>query len=71
MSGGIINTGFAFLFAVILTALVWGIVMYFAEIASIEAKIEYKSVIVGSITALFLLMCLYAIVAWVRAALGV
>ncbi|MDO8548054.1 MAG: hypothetical protein Q7R71_00030 [bacterium] len=71
MSGGIINTLFALVFAVTLLAVFWGIVMYYAEIGSEEAKREHKSIIIGSITALFLLMCLYAVVDWLRATLGV
>lgn len=70
MSGGILNTLFALLFAVTLLAFFWGLVMYVAELGSQEAKIEYKSVIVGSITALFLLMCLYAVIEWLGGLLG-
>ena len=71
MSGGIINTLFALIFAVTLLAIVWGIVMYFAEVGSEEARKEYKGVILGSVTALFLLMCAYAVVEWIRTGLGV
>lgn len=71
MRGGIINTLFALVFAIILLAVFWGLVMYFGELGSDEAKKEYKGVIVGSITALFLLMCLYAVVEWLRSLAGV
>lgn len=71
MSGGIINTLFALAFAVNLIAIFWGIIMYYAEISSQEANKEFKSVIIGSITSLFLLMCLYAVVDWLRGVLGV
>ena len=71
MSGGIINNIFALLFAATLIAIFWGIVMYFAEIGSEEAKKEFKNVIIGSITALFLLMCLYAVTEWLFGLAGV
>ncbi|MDO8548289.1 MAG: hypothetical protein Q7R71_01300 [bacterium] len=71
MSGGIINTLFALAFAVILVAVFWGLVMYFAEMGSDEAKKEHKGIVIGSITALFLLMCLYAVVEWLRSLAGI
>lgn len=71
MSGGIINTLFALVFAVVLVAIFWGLVMYFAELGSDEAKKEHKSIIIGSITALVLLMCLYALVEWLRSLAGI
>ncbi len=71
MQGGIINTLFALIIAINLLAILWGLVMYFVEIGSDEAKKEYKGVIVGSITSLFLLMCLFAVVDWIRTGLGV
>lgn len=70
MPGDIINTIFALIFAVLLLAIFWGLVMYFVEIGSEEAKREYKGVIIGSITGLFLLMCLFAIVEWLRSISG-
>jgi len=71
MSGGIINTIFALALAITLLAVLWGLVMYFAEMGSDEAKKEHKGIIIGSITALFLLMCLYAVIAWLRSLAGV
>ncbi len=68
---GIINTIFALLFAVIILAFFWGLMMYWVEIGSDEAKKEYKDVILGSVTWLFLLMCIYAVVEWVRAGIGI
>jgi len=70
MQGGIINTLFALIFAVNLLAIMWGLVMYFVEIGSDEAKREYKGVIIGGITSLFLLMCVFAVVDWIRTGLG-
>jgi uncharacterized membrane protein len=70
MSGGIINTIFGLMFAAALVAIFWGLVMYFAEIGSEEAKKEFKGVIIGGITALFLLMFLYALVEWLFSLTG-
>lgn len=70
-NGGIVNTLFALAFAVILIALLWGLVMYFAEMGSEEAKKEHKAITIGSVTWLFLLMCLYAVVLWLRSSLGI
>lgn len=71
LNGGIINTIFALLFAAALIAVVWGLVLYFGEMGSDEAKKEHKGIIIGSITWLFLLMCIYAVVEWIRASVGV
>ena len=65
-SGGIINTIFALVFAVNLVAILWGISIYYAEFGSDEGKKEGKDFIIKSVTILFLLMCLYALVVWVR-----
>lgn len=71
MEGGIVNTIFALLFAITIIAIVWGIVMYWAEIGSLEAAKEFKGLIINSVTALFLLICAYAVFDWVRAMLGI
>ena len=70
ISGGIINTLFALVFAVNLVALLWGIVIYFTEMGSDHGKLEGKEMILKMVTYLFLLMCLYAVVDWVRGLLG-
>jgi uncharacterized membrane protein len=67
---GLLDTIFAFAFAATLIAVMWGIVMYFAEIGSEEARKEFKGIIIGSITWLLVLMCLYAIVGWIQHSLG-
>jgi len=70
-SGGIVNTVFALVFAVNLLAIFWSLIMYFFNLGSQEHAKEFKSLIIGSVTSLFLLMCLFAIVDWIRSALGV
>jgi hypothetical protein len=71
MSGGIISTIFALLFAVVLVAGFWSLIMYFAEMGSEEGKKEYKGILIGSITALFLLMCVYAVLQWLGSLIGI
>lgn len=70
ISGGIINTLFALVLAVNLVALVWGIAIYFTEMGSDHGKAEGKEMILKMVTYLFLLMCLYAVIEWVRGLLG-
>jgi len=70
ISGGVINTIFALIFAVNLVAIIWGIAIYYTEFGSDEGKLEGKEFIIKMVTYLFLLMCLYAIVVWVRNAVG-
>lgn len=65
-----INTIFALIFAVNLIAIVWGIIIYFVEFGSDHGKQEGKEMILRTVTYLFLLMCVYAIVAWIRGLLG-
>jgi len=70
LSGGIINTIFALLFAIIVVALVWAIAMYFTEMGSDHGKAEGKAMILQWVTYLLLLMCIYAVVDWIRSLLG-
>ncbi len=70
LQGGIINTIFALLFAVNVVAIVWGIAIYFTEMGSDHGKAEGKEFILKSVTYLLLLMCIYAVVEWVRNAVG-
>lgn len=70
ISLGIINTVFALVFAIIIVALVWGIAIYYAEFGSDHGKLEGKEFIIKWVTYLFLLMCLYAVVEWIRGAVG-
>lgn len=64
MSHGLIDTLMALLFAVTLVCTGWGMAMYFYEMGSDEGKKEYKGLLLGSISALVLLMVLYAIIRW-------
>ena len=70
IQGGIINTIFALVFAIIVVALVWAISIYFTEMGSDHGKAEGKAMILQWVTYLFLLMCLYAVVEWIRSAVG-
>jgi hypothetical protein len=70
MQGGIINTLFALLFAILLVSIIWGIALYFAELGSQEGMREAKNIFMGGVTLLFLLMCLFAAVEWVRGVVG-
>jgi hypothetical protein len=36
-----------------------------------EGKKEYKGILIGSITALFLLMCVYAVLQWLGSLIGI
>ena len=71
MTGDILNTLFALAFAILLIAVFWSMAMYFAEFGSEPGKKEYKGFIIGSITWLFLLMCLFALVQWLRSLAGI
>ena len=70
ISVGIINTLFALVFAVLLVALLWAIAIYFTEMGSDHGKLEGKEMILRTVTNLFLLMCIYGVVEWVRGSLG-
>ncbi len=70
MQGGIINTLFALLFAMLIVSIIWGISLYFSELGSQEGAKEAKNIFMGGITLLLLLMCLYAVVGWVRGVVG-
>ena len=69
-SGGIINTFFALLFAVNLVAILWSLGVYFTEFGSEQGKASAKSLVLSSVTILFFLMCVFAIIEWVRATVG-
>ena len=69
-SGGIINTFFALIFAIILVTIFWSMVMYFTEMGSEHGKAEGKAMILSSVTTLFIFMCIFALVDWVRSSLG-
>lgn len=71
MTGDILNTLFALVFSVLLIGVFWSIAMYFVEFGSEPGKKEYKGFIIGFVTWLFLLMFLYALVAWLRGAVGI
>jgi hypothetical protein len=70
ISGGIINTIFALVFAVNIVAIAWAISIYYTEFGSDHGKEEGKDMIIKWVTYLFLLMCLYAVVEWVRNLIG-
>ena len=70
MQGGIINTLFALIFAILVVSVIWGLSLYFSGFGSQEEMKEAKNVFMGGITGLFLLMCLYAVIEWIRAAIG-
>ena len=71
MQGGLLNTIFGLLFAILLVAIFWSITMYYAEMGSEWSKKEHKSMLIKAITALFLLLCLYAVVEWLRGLIGI
>ena len=68
--GGIINTLFALFFAIFIVSIIWGLATYFSELGSQEGMKEGKNIFMGGITLLFLFMCLFAVVEWIRASLG-
>ena len=68
--GGVINTIFALLFAVNLVAVLWALAMYFTELGSDHGKAEGKEFILNSVSCLWGLMIIYALVDWVRTAVG-
>ena len=69
--GDIVNELFGLIFAVNIIWILWSAAMYFTGLTSEEAKREYKPLIIGGVTALIFLMLLWALVAWIRGALGV
>ena len=71
VSGGIVNTFFALIFAVVLVAIMWGMVMYFTEMGSVEGQAEGKALVLSSVTYLFILMIIYALIEWARGAIGI
>ena len=71
MHGDVINTLFALLFAMLIVSIIWGFSFYFTEFGSQEGMKEAKNIFMGGITLLFLLMCVYAVVLWIRASLGI
>ncbi|MDE1924716.1 MAG: hypothetical protein KGH79_00860 [Patescibacteria group bacterium] len=70
MSHDLINTVMALLFAVALVCVGWGMAMYFYEMGSDEGKKEYKGLLLNSVSALVLLMIIYAVLEWLRGAVG-
>ncbi|MGC9602783.1 MAG: hypothetical protein ABSE76_03555 [Minisyncoccia bacterium] len=70
MQGDVLNTLFALVFAIIIVSIIWGLSFYFAGMGSQERMKEAKNIIIGGITLLLLLMCLYGVVEWIRAAIG-
>jgi len=70
ISGGIIDTLFALVFSVILVAVFWSVVMYFSEMGNEHGKHEYKDMVINSVSYLFAVMVVYALVDWVRTSLG-
>jgi len=71
MHAGIINTFFALIFAILIVSIIWGFALYFTEFGSQEGMKEAKNIFMGGITLLLVLMIIYAIVSWLRAAVGV
>ncbi len=70
MHGGIINTFFALIFAILIVATIWGFSLYFTELGSQEGMKEAKNIFMGSITLILVVMIIYGIVEWVRHAVG-
>ena len=70
MQGDVLNTLFALVFAILIVSIIWGLSFYFAELGSQEGVKESKNIFMGGITLLLLLTCLYAVVEWIRAAIG-
>jgi hypothetical protein len=70
LDGGVINTFFGLLFAVNIVAVFWGVVHYFSEFGSEHGKAEGKDLILNSISILIVLMVVFAIVNWIRSAVG-
>ena len=68
--GDIVNELFGLIFALNLVWIIWSLVMYFAEFGSEEAKREYKPMIINGVSTLVFLMLLWALVEWIRGALG-
>ena len=70
LSGGIINTFFGLLFAINIVAVFWGLVHYFTEFGSIHGQQEGKDLLLNSVSALVVLIIIFALVNWVRSAVG-
>jgi RsiW-degrading membrane proteinase PrsW (M82 family) len=70
MQDDVLNTLFALLFAILIVSIIWGLSFYFAELGSQEGMKEAKNIFMGGVTLLLLLMCLYAVVEWIRASIG-
>ena len=70
MQGGIINTLFALIFAMLIVSIVWGLALYFTELGSQEGMKEAKNIFMGGVTLLLVFMVLYGLVEWVRTAVG-
>jgi|GEM_PF-3585590 RsiW-degrading membrane proteinase PrsW (M82 family) len=70
MQGDVLNTLFALVFAILIVSIIWGLSFYFAEFGSQEGMKESKNIFMGGVTLLLLLMVLYGVVEWIRAAIG-
>lgn len=70
MHAGIINTLFALIFAILIVSIIWGMAIYFTEFGSQEGMKESKNIFMGGVTLLLVLMLVYGVVAWLRAAIG-
>ena len=70
MQGDVLNTLFALVFAILVVSIIWGLSFYFAELNSQEGLKEAKNIFMGGVTLLVLLICLYAVVGWIRGVIG-
>jgi len=71
MHAGIINTIFALVFAILIVAMIWGISLYYTELGSQEGLRESKNIYMGAVTLLLVFIIIYAIVEWIRGAIGI
>jgi uncharacterized membrane protein len=68
--GDFIDELFALIFALAVVWFVWALVMYFFELSSEEGKRHLKPMVVNGASTLLLLMVLWALIEWIRGALG-
>jgi len=67
---GIINTFFGLLFAINVVAIFWGVVHYYTEFGSVHGQAEGKELILNSVSMLVVLIVIFALVNWIRGAVG-